>query len=198
MKWLKSTFVLLLTVLLPAMPAQAGPAPEHALAKTRLWLALCDAAAGRGVTCPQNVRPEDVQWAIPADSLRADARLQLQSVHLDPFLHEIRFRLRFANQPSTPSFEAWCSLRADPVFLGASLARHSVAPRSATVSPQAALVSIRRPAILHLHSENSEATLRVRVLQSGELGDAVRVRVIGNGHTLMARVAGPDYLDAVF
>jgi len=197
MKWLKPTLVLL-TVLLPATPAQAGPPPEHALAKTRLWLALCDAAAERGVPCPQNVRPEEVQWAIPADSLRADARLQLQSVQLDPLLHEIRFRLRFANQPSTPSFEVWCPLRADPAFLGASLARHLSSPRAATVPPQAALVSIRRPAILHLHSENSEATLRVRVLQSGELGDLVRVRVVSNGHTLIARVAGPDYLDAVF
>lgn len=198
MKPLATTLVLLLLGLLHATPLQASPAPEHAMPKTRLWLVLCDAAAERGVACPASVRPEDIQWAIPADLLTSNFRLILQSVHVDPLLHEIRFRLRFANQPSTPSFEAWCPLPADHAFLDAPLTANSFAPRSVHVLPQAALVSTRRPAVLHLHSENSWSTLRVRVLQSGELGDQIRVRIIGNGHTLLARVTGPDYLDAVF
>jgi flagella basal body P-ring formation protein FlgA len=59
-------------------------------------------------------------------------------------------------------------------------------------------VSIRRPATLHLHSENSSATLQVRALQSGALGEIIRVRIVANGHILVARVTGPDLLDAAF
>jgi flagella basal body P-ring formation protein FlgA len=40
--------------------------------------------------------------------------------------------------------------------------------------------------------------LRVKVLQEGKLGEVVRVRVAGNGHTLLARVAGPDTVEAEF
>jgi hypothetical protein len=168
-------------------------------AKERVWLALRDAAAARGIALPANVRPEDIQWAAPLYLPADNSRLEVREVYVDKLLNQLRFRLRIPNNPSAPSFYAWCPLppKQRPQFSERRPAHFQ--GHSNNGSPSTAeLVSIRRVATLHLHSENSLATLQVRPLQSGELGQTIRVRLPANGHTLVARIAGPDLLDADF
>jgi hypothetical protein len=169
------------------------------LTKERVWLALLDAAASRGIALPAQLRSQDIQWAAPSTLLAGNSRLAVQSISIDKLVKQIRFRLRISNNPSAPSFYAWCPLPAgQPSPSLETLHAHSPEHSQIASPPEAAPVSIRRPATLHLHSQNSSAVLQVRALQSGELGEIVRVRIMGNGHTLVARVAGPDFLDAVF
>jgi hypothetical protein len=177
-----------------AMETSSLPPNQQAV-----WLAIEEAAAARGLTLPENLRAENIQWVSPTNAITGSPRFAVISVSVDKLLGQVRFRLRLANHPNAPLFYAWCPLRDAHKFVESGTGEtHTPKSSSARVSEVAALVSIRRPAILHLHSENSSAMLRVRALQSGELGEVVRVRVLGTGATLVGRVAGTDFVDATF
>lgn len=171
----------------------------HLLSIERLWPALRAAAASRGIALPADIRSQDIQWSAPMALPADDSQLEVQGVYIDKLLNQARFRLRFPNNPAAPSFYAWCPLpRTQQPQSAENTSAHSSGPSKLSLPSAAELVSIRRPATLHLHSENSSAMLQVRPLQSGELGQTVRVRLPANGHTLLARIAGPNLLDAVF
>jgi hypothetical protein len=171
----------------------------HLLSMERVWPALRAAAASRGIALPANIRSQDLQWSAPLGLPADDSQLEVQGVYIDKLLNQARFRLRFPNNPAAPSFYAWCPLprTQQPPFAENTPERSSRSSMRG-LSSATELVSIRRLATLHLHSENSSAMLQVRPLQSGELGQTVRVRLPANGHTLFARIAGPNLLDAVF
>jgi hypothetical protein len=171
----------------------------HLLAKEQLWPALRAAAAAKGIALPADIHPGEVQWAAPLSVPTDDSRLEVRDVFVDKLLNQVRFRLRYFNNPSAPSFYAWCPLpRSQQRQFAGNAPGHSIEPSKRSSPPAGDLVSIRRLALLHLHSQNSSAMLQVRPLQSGELGQTIRVRVPANGHTLLARIAGLDQLDAAF
>jgi len=166
----------------------------------QVWPALRAAAAAHGIALPANIRSEDIQWSAPPALVPNDFQLEIRDVYVDNLLNQVRFRLRVPNNPAAPSFYAWCPLsQTQPPQFAQNTPTHSAGNSKQTLSsPRVELVSIRRPATLHLHSQNSSAMLQVRPLQSGEAGQTIRVRVPANGHTLLARIAGQDLLDAVF
>ena len=171
---------------------------SHLLTKEQLWPFLCAAAASHGIALPSGFRPEDIQWSVPAALPADDGPLEVRDVYVDKLLNQVRFRLRRLGRPSAPCSFAWCPLARKQQSNLAEMAPAHPLQSNHGLPPAAELVSVRRLATLHLHSENSSATLQVKPLQSGELGQTVRVRVPANGHTLLARIAGPDLLDAVF
>jgi hypothetical protein len=149
------------------------------------------------VTLPPDLRAEELEWTAPLEMPEEDAQLEVQEVSFDPLLQQTRFHLRVAGNPKAPSFSVgfFRKLPGETGLLGREQAgKNGVAGPGSS----AELVSLRRLATLHLHSQNSFATLQVRPLEAGALGQVIRVRVPSNGHTLRARVAGPDALDAVF
>jgi len=164
--------------------------------RQQIWRAVYEMAAMRRMRFPQNLRAEDIQWAAPFMLLADGSPLEVQSVSVDRLLNQLRFRLRFAHHTEAPSFYAWCPLPAAQGAPPNSDASHAGGP--AKHSDATALVSVRRPATLQLHAQNSSAVVRVRPLESGDIGETVRVRVLGNGHMLVARVAGRDLLEAAF
>jgi hypothetical protein len=188
---------LLLQLLLMATFAQAGPVAKVSLTKEQVWSAVLEAAASRGIRLPDTLKAEDVQWAAPALRIADGSRLTVQLVGTDKLLGQLRFRLRLAESPSAPWISVWCpagdqaGARVDGIGLGSALQNRRPAP-------VVELVSMRRAATLRLHSQNASAMLWVKVLQPGRLGEVVRVRVLGNGHTLLARVAGRDVVQAEF
>lgn len=167
--------------------------------RDRVWLAICAAAAARRLALPANFRSEDLGLAAPEMLFSPNAPLEVREVSIDRLLDQIRFRLRISNNPSSPSFYAWCPVPQESGVPGAPLSQtRSHMPSSLSAPPALQPVSTRRLATLHLHSENSSALLQVRPLECGQLGQAIRVRIPANGRTLVARVAGTDLLDAVF
>lgn len=189
----------LLQVLLMGTIAQAGPVQKISLTKERVWSAVLEAAATRGIRLPDTLKAEDVQWAAPALRLADGSRLIVQLVGTDKLLGQLRFRLRLADYPSAPWISVWCpagdqaGAPGDGIRPGGALEKWR-----AGSAPAVELVSIRRAATLRLHSQNASAMLWVKVLQPGRLGEVVRVRVVGNGHTLLARVVGRDLVVAEF
>jgi hypothetical protein len=169
---------------------------ENLALKQQVWHAVYEMAATRGVRLPHSLRAEDIQWAAPSALLADGSPLEVQSVSVDRLLNQLRFRLRFLLHPEAPSFYAWCPL--PEAHMATSNGADSASTAASRRSDAMALVSVRRQATLQLHSQNSSAVLRVRPLESGELGETVRVRVLGNGHTLVARIAGRDLLEAAF
>ena len=170
-----------------------------ALTPEKVWLALRAAAARHGWALPQDLRPEEIEWAAPVAAPEAEAPLEVQEAYLDPLLHQMRFRLHVAGNPNAPSFSAWCPARTQPrAQSGAKWSAGEPFAAGQHASAAAELVSPRRLATLHLHSENSFAMLQVRPLDAGALGQSIRVRLPSNGHTLRARVIDRDVLDAAF
>jgi hypothetical protein len=174
---------LLLSLIVPSRGTQAATSDRE-----KLWSALRAAAVRQGANLPEQVQPEDIHFSSSLSG--SDAPIQVQAISFDPLLHQLRFRFRQAGNASAPWFSGWCQT-APPDTTGhaAATAEHH--------SPNDP-VSTRRLAILHLRSENSFATLQVHPLESGTLGQSIRVRVPSNGHTLRARVVSIDTLEATF
>lgn len=188
----RSAHVLLLFTLLTSNVAAQTPAE----ARARIWQTVLDAATARGIQLPASIGPDDLRW-IASDAETENSSLLALSVNVDRLLNQIRFRLRIADRPGAPSFYAWCTLPRDDYSISFA-SPHRLQRTPSAPGDAFAPVSVRRFATLHLHSENSLATLRVRVLHSGTIGEYIRVRIISNGHTLLARVVGQDSVDASF
>lgn len=167
---------------------------EQRAGQKKVLAALRTAAVRQGWPVPENLGPEAIEWPTAAFS-QADDRLEVRGISFDPLLHQLRFRFRVAGKASAPWFSGWCAASKLP---GKSAVSGEGRPQKHDSATAAALVSPRRPAMLYLHSENSFATLQVRPLEAGALGDSIRVRIPSNGHTLRARVVGTDLLDATF
>ena len=160
--------------------------------QAKLWFALRAAAARHGATLPEQIWPEDIYTSAPQAVLESDSPLEIRAISFDPALHQLRFRFRPAGNGSAPWFSAWC-----PFFEPRPL---SGSPPSVTlrVQPTETAVSTHRFATLQLRSDNSSATLQVRPLENGVVGQSIRVRIPSNGHTLRARITGADLLEAQF
>jgi len=158
--------------------------------QAKLWFALRAAAARRGATLPEEIWPESIHFSAPEGMFDNDAPMEVRAISFDPALHQLRFRFRLAGNAAAPWFYAWCE-SSKPIDAGqVEGARPSREAQTA--------VSTRRLAILNLHSDNSLATLQVRPLEAGVIGQSIRVRIPSNGHTLRARVTGTDTLEAQF
>jgi len=163
-----------------------------ALSRKIVWQSIQSAAARRGVALSKDASPDTLLW-LPPESTEADeTSFEVSDVMFDPLLKQARFRLQLAGYPQTPSFYVWC-----PVGGGNYGSTHSPTLQKA-VHDEAEMVNPRRMATLQLHSRNSMATLQVRPLQAGSVGQIVRVRIPSNGHTLTARVLAANVLEAEF
>jgi len=166
--------------------------------RERIWALLSAAANARGIDLPKDSCAQEIRWAAPLTLLDDESKVEVQDVHFDKLLNQARFRIRSLSNPKAPSFSAWCPLSDGQPLLPGKVQANATVSSSGEQPVAAEIVCPRRLATLQLRSLNSFATLRVRPLQSGRLGQLIRVRVPSNGHTLVARVAGPDLLEAVF
>jgi hypothetical protein len=167
---------------------------EGTVQRERVWAALQAAAERQGWSL-DGVVPGRIEWSAPMAILDDDEPLEAQAISLDPLLHQLRFRLRAATRSNAPWFSAWCPQGID-VEPSRDLGSKNAARDSS--APVPAAVRAHRLATLYLHSENSFATLQVRALESGAVGQFVLVRVPLNGHTLRTRVVGTDMVEAEF
>jgi len=129
-----------------------------------------------------------------------NAGLVVTQATLDQFLGRARFTLLPTSAPGVHAFFVTAKLAASvpdwPHALSRQLmtvASHSVA---AIDTSGQFLVAADRPARLHIHSSNMDMFLEVRPLQKGRLGDVMRVRLLGTGRTIQARVGPDGLLDA--
>lgn len=127
-----------------------------------------------------------------------DAGLVVTQATLDQFIGRARFRLVPRTAPSVHPFFVTAKLEAsipDPLNRRlVTVAAHSGA--AAIDTSGLILVAADRPARLHLHSENMDMLVQVRPLQKGRLGEVIRVRLVGTGRTMQARVTADGLLDA--
>jgi hypothetical protein len=100
--------MVLLEMLLMGTIAQAGPAEKVSLTKDRVWSAVLEAAASRGIRLPDNLKAGDLQWAPPEIRIADESRLTVVLGGTDKLLGQLRFRLRLAEYPSAPWFSVWC------------------------------------------------------------------------------------------
>ena len=128
-----------------------------------------------------------------------DAGLVVTQARLDPLLGRARFRLWARSAPGVLPFFATAELARSTATPSSSPLPLSLGSRSQIEQLDASLqvlVSADRPARLHLHSSNMDMVLLVRPLQKGRLGDVIRVRLVGTGRIMQARVAADGLLDA--
>jgi hypothetical protein len=190
--------VLLNLVIVPSWVEATPQRParqREELNRTLVWNALSAAAAREGWRLPEELRPEGIEWSVPLEGVDAGTPLQVRGIAFDPLLQQLRFRLRAGSGSSAPWFSGWCRWRAE-LPVGRDATRQT--PGSEHKSPAECPVSPRRLAVLQLQSANALATLQVRALESGEVGQRIRVRIPSNGHMLRAQVVGRDLLTAQF
>jgi Chaperone for flagella basal body P-ring formation len=120
-----------------------------------------------------------------------DAALKVVALRYDEMLHREIFRLVSESSSLVP-FEVLVKM-SKPKNAAANLALPLHIPE-----PSPVLVDPRYSAHLSLISQDAEIQMRVRPLQRGHLGDAIRVRMPQNGRTFLARVTGPGTLEAFF
>ncbi len=146
---------------------------------------------------PEKITVDQISLQASISVPEGVTRLNVSEYAFDNLLGCARFRITSSSNPKAPPFYAWLSTPR-PSHHGDS-ANYSHTARDTSRAPNApAPVESRRTALLYLHSENSSAMLSVRPLQSGSIGETIRVRVPTNGHTLLARVTGLDRLEAAF
>jgi len=130
-----------------------------------------------------------------------DPRLLVTQTVFDPFIGRARFRLRSRAFPGILPFYATARIPSSLPVQPSEFQLIGSAFQSALANFPASspvLVEPARLATLHLHSPNANSFLSVKPLQSGRLGDTIRIRIPGNAKTLQARVTAADSLDASF
>jgi hypothetical protein len=145
------------------------------------------------------LQPQDISFEAEVRVPPGDAGLEVTQIKSDPFVGRARVRLWPRSARGVLPFYVSVRVRGDASESSAPLATHFVpassrATENSISSP--VLVSPNRPARLRLHSANLDMLLDVRPLESGRLGDVVRVRLLGTGRTVRAAVASEAYLDA--
>ena len=128
-----------------------------------------------------------------------NAGLIVTQAAYDQFIGRARFRLRAKSAPCVLPFFVTVKLgTAAPVLPYAHNLVNIVAHSSSSIVGSSAqiLVSTDRPARLHLHSPNMDVLLQVLPLQKGHLDDVIRVRLLGTGRIMQARVTAAGFLDA--
>jgi len=128
--------------------------------------------------------------------------LEVTQITFDEFIGCARFRLWTRSAPEVHPFFATARTSTQSPILSSSLSATNTGVASVALrgskSAQPILIESNRLARLHLHSANASMLLEVKTLQRGSLGDVIRVRLPGNGKTLLARVDGSGSLEAGF
>jgi hypothetical protein len=169
----------------------------HLITKQQVLRAIRTAVRQRGGAVSNELDENEIELSTVVFTAQQNPRLAVDDIVADPQRSTTRFLMRVAEQPRTPDFSVSC-----PTSLVSAIFSGPIhgAPKLRPLSPihQDPEITPRRVAHLHLHSTNYSALLEVRPLQSGKTGEAVRVRLLDNGRTLIGRVLGRDTLDASF
>ena len=191
MNFRASFTALLALTLLPQ--ARAG----ETVSKSDVLAAIQLAVESRGQAFPRGTCSQQLQMSatLPASAVHG---LVVEEIRFDRGLGQARFLLRAKNDPKTPPFYAWCNYQSDAAnqVVAAKTQTRATSPEISALGP--ALVDVRRPAQLYLHSTHSATVLVVKPLQSGHKDERIKVRLALTGKTIEARVVAQDALDATF
>ena len=144
------------------------------------------------------LQPSDLHFETGVRVPPGDAGLEVTQITFDQFIGRARFRLWPKSAPGVLPFFVTARVAAtfsEPSRTGQVITASAHASTANEVFAPV-LVAADHPARLHLHSSNMEMLLEVRPLQKGHLGEVIRVRLLGTGRTMQARVTGDGYLDA--
>lgn len=159
---------------------------------------------------PGNPRidPEDVHFSAQVRVVSDNAGLRVRRVDFDPALQQARFLMVSADDPRALPFLVTARLKSDgsatagdmagvtPVSLTGGRTENSHAGDPAAGSD--VLITLGKPAHLHVVSGSMQMFLDVVALESGGLHQIVRVRVPGSSHVLRGQVVAPGRLEARF
>jgi len=186
---------ILTTALALAILPQARAA--EGVSKREVLSAIQSAIESHGYSFPKGSCGQDLQLGTLLPE-KASAGLVVEEIKFDRGLGQARFLLRLKNDPKTPPFFAWCSFQSENAREIAAPKQPQPATREEISALGPALVDVRRPAQLYLHSAHSATVLRVKPLQSGHMDERIKVRLALTGKTLEARVVAQDALEASF
>jgi len=156
------------------------------------------ALAKLGIACAEALRAEEIQFEANVQLPDESARLVVTQIEIDPALGRVRFRLHEQKASSVP-----------PVFVTAALALLGELRRKMETSgsgggrvrrQSAGPVLIRsgQVARIRMHSRDLEILVDVTPLESGRLGETIRVRLPDTGKILRAQVLSGGALEASF
>jgi hypothetical protein len=175
----------------PVVPEEIFPAIQNALAKSHI--------AGTS-----KLRPEDLTMDSSVE-LPAGTQFEVTQIAFDRAIGRARFRLKPRSVSGANPFYvtarlALTSLPLPPRSTDVAHLTHLASAKidASSVIDSPVLVDPRQSAHLHLRSASADMLLVVKPLQRGSLGQTVRVRLVSSAKTLQARVAGKDFLEAVF
>jgi hypothetical protein len=148
------------------------------------------------------IKVEDVSLDAAVFVPPQECRLEVTQMSFDDLIGRARFRFWTPSSPSVAPFYVTAKLPRSPDFNSfREMSASSALPGSISRGHhlrEPILIQPGHQARLHLHSANSSLLLQVTPLQSGHLGELIRVRLPANGHVLQARVLPNGVLDANF
>jgi hypothetical protein len=163
----------------------------HELTGEEVWSAIQNSVSSKLNPAIASLKPENIRFNSSIIVPPSGARLKLTEVKYDPLIGEARLRLVSSGDARILPF--YVTAKLEPVVAAANKSSEA-----AGLAPGVVLVSPKRPAILRLHSANSETMLPVQALIPGRLGEVIPVRLLSNRRTLKARVVDFGLLDAAF
>jgi len=175
---------------------------SHQVTREEVYAAIQQALAKNDVSGLPPFQLADLSFDAAVFVPDGRPELEVTQMAFDEFIGRARFRLWTRSAPEVHPFFATArgGLGAADVSSFYAAPRKPAFPAASRESQvaQAYLVETNRLARLHLHSPNANLLLEVKTLQRGRLGDVIRVRLPGNGKTLLATVVGSESLDASF
>lgn len=170
---------------------------SHLVTREEAFAAIRQALAKSNDSALSDFQPEDLSFGAAQLPDQA-SQLLVTEMAFDEFIVRARFRLSSASARAVRPFYVTAQLSSRPFApISASTPPGGAGP-IATSEPSLVLVQPGHPARLRLHSSNANIILEVQPLQTGHLGEIIRVRLPANGKTLRARVLAGGALDADF
>src|SRR6202790_208321 len=171
------------------------------LTREETLAAIQSALAKTHIAGPSEFRPQDLTLDAALEVPDTDAQLEVTGMVFDEAIGRARFRLQSRTAPGANAF--YVTARVSPEASSAASSNAGgfkpwTSTKTFSSGDLPALVDPRQFAHLRLRSPSADILLAVKPLQRGHLGETIRVRLPSSGKTLRARVAGKDFLEAVF
>ena len=159
-----------------------------------------EALAKQGIACAEALRAEAIQFEANVQLPEESARLVVTQIEIDPALGRVRFRLHEQEASSVPPVFVTAAL-GDPLLGELRRKMETSGSGGGRVRRQSAgpvLIRSGQVARIRMHSRDLEILVDVTPLESGRLGETIRVRLPDTGKILRAQVLSGGALEASF
>lgn len=143
-----------------------------------------------------NLTDSALRWSSDITTAEADAALEVRAVHWDPGQRQLQFSLRCVQAASCRDFLVYLQEPENAQSLQ-KLGWTNLAKKADAATDEASgpiLVEAGREVHLLMQGDGIQISLKVICLESGRVGQKIRVRKSGSQHVFQAEVVSSDLL----